>query len=156
MSSNLSDDIFSEIKKQKIKLMYALDDGLNRELSQEWKDLLRNLDFIVVQTYAMSPLAEQAHLLLPAAAPLEREGTLMNDKGRIQWLRPSLPILGSSRPDWGIIMEVMNTIGKRELDYSHVSEVLEEMSERIPAYKGFTLFKLGELGMSSNVQVKKS
>ncbi len=156
VSSNLSDDIFSEIKKQKIKLMYALDDGVNRELSQEWKGLLRNLDFIVVQTYAMSPLAEQAHLLLPAAAPLEREGTLMNDKGRIQWLRPSLPILGSSRPDWGIIMEVMNTIGKRELDYSHVSEVLEEMSERIPAYKGVTLFKLGELGMISNGQVKKS
>jgi len=50
----------------------------------------------------------------------------------------------------------MNTIGKRELDYSHVSEVLEEMSERIPAYKGVTLFKLGELGMSSNGQMKKS
>jgi predicted molibdopterin-dependent oxidoreductase YjgC len=86
-------------------------------------------------TYAMTPLAERAHLLLPGAAPLEREGTLMNDSGRIQWLQPVLPLQGSSRPDWQIVAEVMNTVGKRELDYSHVSEVLAEMNERIPAMK---------------------
>ena len=156
VSSYIFEDIFNEIKKQKIKLMYALDDGVNRELTQEWKDLLRNLDFLVVQTYAMTPLAERAHLLLPGAAPLEREGTLMNDSGRIQWLQPVLPLQGSSRPDWQIVAEVMNTVGKRELDYSHVSEVLAEMNERIPAYKGVTFFKLGESGMSNNEEVRES
>ena len=156
VSSYIFEDIFNEIKKQKIKLMYALDDGVNRELTQEWKDLLRNLDFLVVQTYAMTPLAERAHLLLPGAAPLEREGTLMNDSGRIQWLQPVLPLQGSSRPDWQIVAEVMNTVGKRELDYSHVSEVLAEMNERIPAYEGVTFFKLGESGMSNNEEVRES
>ncbi len=152
----MSGDIFSEIRKHKIKLMYALDDGIERELSQEWRDLIRNLDFLVVQTYAMTPLAERAHLLLPGAAPLEREGTVTNDMGQIQWLRPALPLQGSSRPDWQIIMEVINTVGKRELHYAHVSEVLAEMGERIPAYKGVTFFKLGEFGMSSNGQMEKS
>ncbi len=156
VSSYILEDIFNELKKQKIKLMYALDDGVNREQTQEWKDLLRNLDFLVVQTYAMTPLAERAHLLLPGAAPLEREGTLMNDSGRIQWLRPVIPLKGSSRPDWQIVAEVMNTVGKRELDYSHVSEVLAEMNERIPAYEGVTFFKLGESGMSNNEEVRES
>ncbi len=156
VSSYIFEDIFNEIKKQKIKLMYALDDGVNRELTQEWKDLLRNLDFLVVQTYAMTPLAERAHLLLPGAAPLEREGTLMNDSGRIQWLQPVLPLQGSSRSDWQIVMEVMNTVGKRELDYSHISEVMTEMNKRIPAYEGVTFFKLGEFGMSINEEVRES
>ena len=156
VSSYIFEDIFNEIKKQKIKLMYALDDGVNRELTQEWKDLLRNLDFLVVQTYAMTPLAERAHLLLPGAAPLEREGTLMNDSGRIQWLQPVLPLQGSSRSDWQIVMEVMNTVGKRELDYSHISEVMTEMNKRIPAYEGVTFFKLGESGMSNNEEVRES
>jgi len=97
-------------------------------------------------------------LVDPVNKTIDFRITLNNSSGKIQPNSyATIKTIATLRNDVGvIIMEVMNTIGKRELDYSHVSEVLEEMSERIPAYKGITLFKLGELGMSSNGQVKKS
>ncbi len=149
-------DLLARAKKDKIRLMYALDDGVDREITQGWDEVLRKMDFLIVQTYAMSPLAKLAHLILPGPAPFEREGTLTNDQGRVQWLRPSLPLKGKVRQDWEIIMEVMNTLGKRELAYSDVGEVLAEMEKRFPAYEGVSLFRLGDSGLSINGQVESS
>ncbi|MDP6966092.1 MAG: molybdopterin-dependent oxidoreductase [Candidatus Marinimicrobia bacterium] len=153
---SVADDFLTRAKKDKIRLMYALDDGVDRELTQEWDKVLKKMDFLTVQTYAMTPLAQLAHLILPGPAPFEREGTLTNDKGRIQWLIPSMPLKGKARPDWAIIMEVMNTVGKRELSYSGVGEVLAEMGKRFPAYEGVSLFRLGDYGLSTNGEVKAS
>lgn len=152
VNPELSEDVIGDIKRQKIRLMYVLDNSDHWVESAEWQEILRHLDFLVVQTFAMTSLAKRAHLLLPGAAPLEREGTLINDRGHIQWLRPALPLQGISRQDWAIIMEVMNVLGKRVLNYSHVSEVLSEMGERISNYKDITFFRLGTAGLNIDIQ----
>ena len=153
---SILEDMASEIDQQNIKVMYILDDGVDRELDQEWKEILMKMDFVVVQSYALTEVAESAHIILPGLAPFEREGTVTNDQGRVQWLRPSLPLKGKARPDWRIIMEVVNTMGQQELSYSDVGEVLAEMGKCFPAYKGVSLFRLGDYGLSINGKVKSS
>lgn len=146
----LSTDILDIVKEKKIKLMYVLDGGVDRQLGDGWSDIFRNLRFIVVQTYAMTPVAQWAHLVLPGPAPFEREGTITNDQGRVQWLRPSLCLKGSVRPDWAIVMEVMNTVGKRVLKYGDVADILREMGEEFPSYGGISLFRLGDQGLPTD------
>ena len=88
------EDLISEIDEQNIRTIYILDDGIDRDFDEVWKSILSKMDFIVVQTYRMTMLAQSANIILPGLAPFEREGTITNDEGRIQWLRPSLPIKG--------------------------------------------------------------
>ncbi|MFQ6675057.1 MAG: molybdopterin-dependent oxidoreductase, partial [Fidelibacterota bacterium] len=95
------------------------------------------------------------HVILPGPAPLEREGTMTNDQGRIQWLRPSLPREGQVRADWEILMEVMNTAGKRQYDYADLGEILRAMGEVFPAYKGVSLFRIGDRGLPRNEELDK-
>ncbi|MFQ6615666.1 MAG: molybdopterin-dependent oxidoreductase [Fidelibacterota bacterium] len=150
LSSGLDGDFLAAVKKTKTKLMYLLDDGVDREPDDSWTEVLGNLDFLVVQTYAMTPIARLAHVILPGPAPFEREGTMTNDRGRIQWLRPSLRPEGKVRADWEILMEVMNTVGKRQYDFTDLGEILRAMGEAFPAYKGVSLFRIGDQGLPTN------
>jgi len=146
----LVDDILRVVKEKKIKVMYVLDDGVDRNLEDDWIEILRNLHFVVVQTYAKTPLAQAAHLILPGPAPFEREGTVTNDHGRVQWLRSALSLKGDALTDWEILMEVMNTVGKREFHYSSVNDIIQEMGNMFPEYKGISFFRLGDFGRSKN------
>jgi formate dehydrogenase major subunit len=108
------------------------------------------MDFVIVQSYAMTDLAKLAHIVLPGLAPLEREGTMTNDRGRIQWLRPSLPVMGESKPDWKILSWIRKAMNKDEQDFTEINEVMKEMGEVFPAYKGLSFFRIGPHGLSLN------
>ena len=54
-----------------------------------------------------------AHVLLPAAAWGEKDGTVTNSERRISRQRPFLPPPGEARPDWWQIAEVARRMGYR-------------------------------------------
>ncbi|MEE2765606.1 MAG: molybdopterin-dependent oxidoreductase [Candidatus Neomarinimicrobiota bacterium] len=150
VSGKLTEDFLSKIKTRNIRGLYVLDDGVDRELNDTWKDILAKMDFVIVQSYAMTDLARSAHIVLPGLAPFEREGTITNDQGRIQWLRPSLPIKGNSKLDWEILMLVRNALNKESEYFADLGDVIKKMGDQFPKYAGVTLFKIGTHGISLN------
>ena len=102
------------------------------------------MDLVIVQSYAMTPLAKSADIILPGLAPFEREGTLTNDKGHIQWLRPSIPAPGEARSDW----EILNLLNNSENRFNDISDIMKSMGEEFPSYSGISFFKLGDRGIS--------
>lgn len=146
----LEEDFFPIIKTRDICGLYVLDDGVDRELDNRWKDILAKMDFVIVQGYAMTELAKSAHILLPGLAPFEREGTITNDQGRIQWLRPSLAKKGNSKSDWEILMLVRNALDKESEHFAGLGEVIKKMSEQFSSYSEISLFKIGSQGMALN------
>jgi len=146
----LVEDFTSIIKTRDICGLFVLDDGVDRELDDNWKDILAKMDFVIVQSYAMTELAKSAHIVLPGLAPFEREGTITNDKGRIQWLRPSLATKGDSKPDWEILMLVINALDKESEHFTGLGEVIKKMSEQFSSYSEVSLFKIGTQGMALN------
>lgn len=150
VSGEILEDISSAITNQSIRGIYILDDGVDRELDDSWKTLLENMDFVIVQTYAMTELAKLAKIVLPGLAPFEREGTITNDQGRVQWLRPSIPIKGESKPDWEILMLVRNALQKDSEQFADLGEVIKRMSDQFPDYAGVSLFKIGAMGIAVN------
>ena len=145
---DLIKDFTSIIKTRDIRGLYILDDGVDRKLDDSWKDILAKMDFVIVQSYAMTELAKSAHIVLPGLAPFEREGTITNDKGRIQWLRPSLVTKGDSKPDWEILMLVRNALHKESEYFADLGEVIKKMGDQFPNYSGISLFKIGTQGMA--------
>ncbi len=77
---------------------------------------LASLDLFVVSEVVLSndTLASGAHVLLPAAAWGEKDGTVTNSERRISRQRQVLPLPGEARPDWWIICEVAKRLGFEE------------------------------------------
>jgi len=137
-------DLPSEIKKQNIRGIYILDNGIDAELDDTWKKILDKMDFVIVQSYVMTSIAKSADIILPGLAPFESEGTITNDRGHVQWLRPSLPVKGEGRPDW----EILNLLDDTDNHFNDISDLMKDMGKQFPPYSDISFFKLGDRGIS--------
>tara|TARA_B100001765_G_scaffold209395_1_gene169539 strand:+ start:1302 stop:2888 length:1587 start_codon:yes stop_codon:yes gene_type:complete len=146
---SIVDDFASAVERKDIRFLYLLDDGIDRELNELWKGMLEKIDFVVVQSYAMTDVSKCADIVLPGQAPFEREGTITNDMGRVQWLRPSVTTKGESRPDWEIPMLIQSKYTGVE-GLTDVSSVMNEMGKDFAAYSDITFFRLGDQGLPLN------
>ena len=72
---------------------------------------LEKAELLVVQDMFLSPTAERAHCVFPAASFAEKDGTMTNIEHRIQRLNQVIPPPGQARPDWGILEEVARAMG---------------------------------------------
>jgi assimilatory nitrate reductase catalytic subunit len=77
------------------------------------RDALRQLDLLVVSdnVIATDTIARGAHVLFPAAAWGEKDGTVTNSERRISRQRAFLPLPGEAKPDWWILAEVAKRMG---------------------------------------------
>ena len=62
----------------------------------------KSLELLICQELFLTETAALAHVVLPAAAPLEKTGTWTNEEGHLQMIRPAIEPAGESRPDWEI------------------------------------------------------
>ncbi|WP_072392085.1 nitrate reductase [Hyphomicrobium sp. CS1BSMeth3] len=68
-----------------------------------------------------------AHVLLPAAAWGEKDGTITNSERRISRQRAFLPSPGEARPDWWQMAEVAKRMGfGAAFSYTHPAEIFAE------------------------------
>jgi formate dehydrogenase major subunit len=102
---------------------------------------LSQLDFLVIQDIFLSETSKYAHVVLPGAPSLEKEGTFTSTERRIQRLYQVLKPLGESLPDWEIIQNVANRLGAK-WNYRHPSEIMAEMASLTPMYAGVTYERL--------------
>ena len=77
------------------------------------REALSNLELFVVSDNVLSndTVNAGAHLLLPAAAWGEKDGTVTNSERRISRQRAFLPLPGEAKPDWWIVAEVARRMG---------------------------------------------
>ncbi len=76
------------------------------------REALRRCELVVVSDcIAATDTTALAHVLLPAAAWGEKDGTVTNSERRISRQRAFRPASGDSRPDWWIISEVAKRMG---------------------------------------------
>lgn len=107
------------------------------------RQALQSLDFFVVQELFMTPTAELAHVVLPAAGFAEIDGTFTDSERRVQRIRKAVPPPGEAKPDWQIVCEVSNKLGY-PMNYQNAEEVFEELRKLIPSYNGITYRRLDE------------
>ena len=88
---------------------------------------LKRANFVVVQDIShLSETTRYADLLLPAAAWLEKEGTMTNSERRISYLPKVLDAPGEALPDAEIIWRFAQKMGYYGFDYQNASEVYDE------------------------------
>ncbi len=136
-------EILHDIHEGKIKALYIIGENpaLSDPDSASVAAALQKLDFLLVQDIFMTQTAQYAHVVLPAASYLEKDGTFTNTERRVQRIREVLPPLTGTRPDWQILADLCHRMGAKG-DYASAEAVFEELRTVIPSYGGMNYARL--------------
>ena len=105
---------------------------------------LRAMECVIVQDLFLNETARYAHVFLPGASFLEKDGTFINAERRISRVRKAIPPL-AGMADWEATMALANAIGV-PMHYNHPSEIMDEIAATTPTFKGVSYARLDELG----------
>ena len=87
----------------------------------------------------------RAHLVQPAAAWVERDGTFTNFEGRVQRFRPAVEPLGEARPVWAIVGEALAALGA-PAGASRAEHWFQALADAVPAFAGLSYATIGDSG----------
>ena len=105
---------------------------------------LRAMECVVVQDLFLNETAKFAHVFLPGASFLEKSGTFTNAERRISPVRRVMPPLAGYE-DWEVTQLLSNALGY-PMNYTHASEIMDEIASLVPTFTGVSFAKLDELG----------
>ncbi len=105
---------------------------------------LKSLDCLIVQDIFLNETAKFAHVLLPGSTFLEKDGTFTNAERRINRVRKVMPPL-AGLADWEVTLGLAKALGY-EMNYSHPSEIMDEIAMLTPTFAGVSYDKLEKLG----------
>ncbi len=123
-------ELFRAVEEGRIKLLWII--ATNPAVSlpdagQVRRALAKCPTVIVSDCVRHTDTARFAHVLLPAQAWGEKEGTVTNSERRISRQRRFLPAAGEARPDWWMLAEAARRMGYREaFDYPNAAAVFRE------------------------------
>jgi formate dehydrogenase major subunit len=105
---------------------------------------LEAMECVVVQDLFLNETAIYAHVFLPGASFLEKDGTFTNAERRISRVRKAIPPM-AGYADWEVTLKLSEALGYK-MDYAHPSEIMDEIARMTPTFKGVSYARLEELG----------
>ena len=122
-------DMFEAVADGRIKAIWIM--ATNPVASMPDADAVRaalkHCPFVVVSDAIRdTDTARLAHVLLPAAAWGEKDGTVTNSERMISRQRAFLPVAGESRADWKIISDVARRMGFAGFEFKNVAAIFSE------------------------------
>ncbi len=105
---------------------------------------LSAMECIVIQDIFHNETSRFAHVFLPGSSFLEKDGTFTNAERRISRVRKVMEPLGGLA-DWEVTLRLSNALGYA-MDYSHPSEIMDEIAALTPTFTGVNYEKLDRLG----------
>jgi formate dehydrogenase alpha subunit len=110
------------------------------------KEALESLELLIVQDIFLTETAKLAHIVLPGASFIEKDGTFTNTERRVQRVRKAIEPVGDSKADWEIICEIIKALG-HEVNYHSPADIMEEIRTLVPSYGGITFNRLDKGGL---------
>ena len=105
---------------------------------------LTSMECIVVQDLFLNETAKFAHVFLPGSSFLEKDGTFTNAERRVSLVRKVMQPPGGYA-DWEITQLISNAMGY-PMNYSHPSEIMDEIARLTPTFTGVSFDKIAKLG----------
>ena len=137
------DQMIEAIDAGHIKAMYIANSNFpsNYGFDERLLAVLSKLEFLVVEDAFPSALTELAHVVLPGAMYLEKDGTFTNADRTVQRVRLTLAGQGDVHSGWWYVQQIAQRLGYN-LDHRHPTSILEEIAKLVPAYQGASFPRL--------------
>ncbi len=138
-------------------MLDAATDGVFKALYVQGEDILQSdpntahvsaglaaMECVIVQDLFLNETANYAHIFLPGSTFLEKDGTFTNAERRIQLVRKVMtPLNGLG--DWEVTQRLAQAMGL-EWNYSHPSEIMDEVARLTPSFAGVSFDRLDSEG----------
>jgi formate dehydrogenase major subunit len=105
---------------------------------------LSAMECVIVQDLFLNETAKFAHVFFPGSSFLEKDGTFTNAERRIGRVRKVMPPL-AGKADWEVTVAFAKALGYA-MDYTHPSEIMDEIARLMPTFTGVSYEKLDRLG----------
>jgi predicted molibdopterin-dependent oxidoreductase YjgC len=153
-------ELMHAAEAKRVRAMYIM--GENPMLSdpnlEHVEHALRTLDFLCVQDIFLTETAQLAHVVLPAASWLEKDGTKTNTERRVQLIHPVITAPGEAKADWWIAAEIGRRLEEKlhasrftqhavKWDFSDTNEIATEVAAVTPSYRGIVHRRLKGAGL---------
>ncbi|MEL6960926.1 MAG: molybdopterin dinucleotide binding domain-containing protein, partial [Pseudomonadota bacterium] len=123
-------DMFRAVGNGEIKALWIIhtNPAVSMPEADAVRDAIAGCDFVAVSDVTgATDTARLAHVLLPATAWAEKDGTVTNSDRTISRQRKVLPDYAGARPDWAALAEVGRRMGWQEaFDYETPAEIFRE------------------------------
>ena len=149
-------DLFRAIEEGRVKAVWimATNPAVSLPDSDQVRRALAKCPLVVVADCMRdTDTAQFAHVLLPAAAWGEKEGSVTNSERRVSRQRAFLPPPGDARPDWWIMSAVARRMGFGEaFAFNSAADIFREHAA-LSAFEndGVRAFDLGALATISDI-----
>ena len=110
------------------------------------EDDLKKLDALIVMDILPSATTAHATVLLPASAWVEKRGSMINGKGRLQRLNKAVNPPGQARDDWEILRDLIQAVSGSNGLYM-IEDVFKQMAGKVKEFADLSLSKIGDLGV---------
>ncbi|MFI1293169.1 formate dehydrogenase subunit alpha [Streptomyces sp. NPDC020792] len=105
---------------------------------------LETMELVVVQDLFLNETAKFAHVFLPGASFLEKDGTFTNAERRVNRVRAVMkPKTG--KHEWQIVCEIAAAMGY-PMEYDHPGQIMDEIAQVTPTFRGISYASLDKLG----------
>jgi NADH-quinone oxidoreductase subunit G len=139
--------ILSAARAGRLKLLWVFEHDL---LSSAWPaaDTAQALDRVETVVWSggnANATAARAHLVLPLAAWVERDGTFTSFLGRVQRFRAAVEPLGEALAGWDVVGRVLGALGAPPTG-TRAEHWFRELAKTVPAFSGLTYQTIGDGG----------
>jgi NADH-quinone oxidoreductase subunit G len=138
------EELLRRVYAGEFQALYVASDAIDPWIDEASSASLRShVRFLVVQDTMVTPLAQQADVVLASATFAEKAGSYVNAAGRLQYSEAALPPRDGSLPGLDLVSILLDRPGG-PVDSS---AVLSELAETIPAFAAARGGKLPAFGV---------
>lgn len=141
------------IRSGKIRTVLALGEDLLRTGIAAAD--LDKLEVLIATDILPNATTDASAVLLPASGFAEKRGSMINLKNRLQRLNRAIEPPGLSRDDWEIFRDLLTAV-TGEPGPSMIEDLFRNMAEDEATFSGWSLSKLGDLGVDLNEKDEKA
>jgi len=122
-------DLFNAIEAGRVKAVWviATNPVVSLPNADQVRRALSKCELVISSDVVLATDTNaHAHVLLPALAWGEKDGTVTNSERRISRQRAFLPAPGEARPDWQILSQFAQRLGYAGFDYTSARDIFAE------------------------------
>jgi formate dehydrogenase major subunit len=112
--------------------------------TQHVTEAMMAMECVVVQDIFLNETAKYAHVFLPGASFLEKDGTFTNAERRISRVTKVMPPK-CGKADWEVTVALANALGY-PMHYDHPSQIMDEIASLTPTFTGVSYARIEQLG----------
>jgi formate dehydrogenase major subunit len=102
------------------------------------------MECVVIQDLFLNETAKYAHVFLPGASFLEKDGTFTNAERRVNRVRPVMAEK-QGMSEWEIVCRLATAMGYPMM-YTSAAAIMDEIASITPTFKNISFKRLDELG----------